>query len=144
MKNLIAKFKLGTFALSLSVFATFIFAPLSAFAYCGSSPNITTEQWIQANDMVSRSESRFLRENLYLDSMCRIRTALHNNGEPCLQGMGNNHVTVDELGTPGGERVGPAYHVFDYTNPVRPDYLCTTRLVPNPPLVPQGLNQLNP
>lgn len=96
----------------------------AANADCGynnhvANANDNHQQLLQ--NMVANSSSGRLRQ-AHAARNCTITTTLHQNGRACINGSGNNHVTV--------QTNGMTYHVFDYDNDG--EDMVANNLNPNP------------
>lgn len=82
-----------------------------AKAACNVIPNnLSAEQ----EAWPGNASHRALRK-AYRSGRCVIIKGLHEGGDPCGDGVGTNHITVDVI---SGNTVDRTYHVFDYTEQV--------------------------
>lgn len=93
-----------TLAAGLSLSSPVLAACSVANPQWGLPANV--QQWI-AN--ASLQELR----NAYTAGRCEIKSTLHQSGDDCINGSGNNHVVVEVWNR--NNQVLPRFHVFDYT-----------------------------
>ena len=109
MKKTISSAGLGILAL----FAGLSLASPAEAACTVANPNwglpANVQQWI------ANSSNATVRA-AHAAGRCEIKSTLHQSGTACLQGQGNNHVTV-EVRTANGVTL-PRFHVFNYTTNV--------------------------